>query len=216
LKKYRGPERRTGKLRMRIVEILGRVLSDHLQFSKDIILTQDLFNEVNQGLQNGDRGFTPFENFFRELHTIASAKGGYEPICKTAKYVFDRSHHLSKKEHLNRRERRKGFLREKAEDLLYDVINGMDILDPHKSWAESFFIALSERVQKDDGVILSEEDYANVLRELDSLLPGFDVMAIFIRTLQRDLGSGFKEEFRDKRLEEQKPIEDFRRFLVSN
>ncbi|MDP2926883.1 MAG: hypothetical protein Q8N65_01975 [bacterium] len=215
MKKYDGPERRTGKLREKIIEILGLNLSDHLHFSKEIILAEQIHREINRGIGEKDKSFVLFKNFFRELHAIGSAMDVELPIRKIARHIFDRSHCLSKKEHFNRRERRNEILRERIKNLLDDVINGMDFLKPHKPWAESFFIALSERTKKEEGKSLNKKQYGDMLRELDALFLELEVTTRFIRNVQGDLASEVGKEFKDRRTERRKPIEDFELFLAS-
>ncbi|MDP2926614.1 MAG: hypothetical protein Q8N65_00515, partial [bacterium] len=57
--------------------------------------------------------------------------------------------------------------KERIREVLSDIINGMKFLKPGRSWAESFFIALSKRIKEEDGVVLDvEPDFGNMLREI--------------------------------------------------
>lgn len=215
MKKYDGPERRIGKLREKVVEILGLNFSDHSHFSKEILSAEQIHQEINRGIGEKDKSFVLFKNFFRELHALVSAKDVDMVISRMAERILQRSHSLDEKDYYNRRQRRNEILRERIKNLLDDVINGMDFLKPHKPWAESFFIALSERTKKEEGKSLNKKQYGDMLRELDALFLELEVTTCFIRNVRGDLASEVGKEFKDRRTERRKPIEDFELFLVS-
>jgi len=102
-------------------------------------------------------------------------------------------------------------------ELLDLIISGMEFLQPHKSWAESLFIALSEYIKEEDGVILAvEPDFGNMLREIDAIMLETGVTSTLIRAIRRDLGSKTRKSFKDRKLKIRKPMEDLERFLSSN
>ena len=103
MKKYSGPERRTGKLREKIIEILGMNLGDHLHFSKEIFSAEQIHREINRGIGERDKGFVPFKNFFREFHALISAKDVDMPIITTAEHILQKSHYLDRRDYRNQR-----------------------------------------------------------------------------------------------------------------
>ena len=107
--------------------------------------------------------------------------------------------------------------KERIREVLSDIINGMKFLKPGKSWAESFFIALSRRIKEEDGVILEvEPDFGNMLREIDAILLETKVTSVFIEQIRENLDSKTRDTFKDRKEGLRKPIEDFHIFLVSN
>ena len=107
--------------------------------------------------------------------------------------------------------------KERIKEVLGDILGGMDFLKPHQSWAQSFFDALSERIQEEDGVLLDmEPDFYNMLRELDAILLESGVAAVLIRNIQQDLDAETRKKYRDRKRKARKPLEDLERFLVSN
>ena len=94
-------ERRTGKVKEKVIEILERVLGDHIQFSKEIISANELHGEVSPN--QPDPNFISFAGMFRELDALRTSEQIAEPVRRVAEKVYQKSHLLDREEYFDRR-----------------------------------------------------------------------------------------------------------------
>jgi hypothetical protein len=107
--------------------------------------------------------------------------------------------------------------KERIKEVLDDIINGMEFLKPDKSWPESLFIALCDRFEEEDHIVLDREPwYENMLREIDAIYLETMVTSVLIHEIQKTLDSETRRKLQDRKLKLRKPKENLHRFLVSN
>jgi hypothetical protein len=104
--------------------------------------------------------------------------------------------------------------KEELETILFEAINGLE-LPKTKSLAKSIFIELEQRTEE-KGETLDDEQFGNMIRELNALLFETRVMSAFLQKALNELDPETRKQLQDRRTSRRKPVEDFYARLVGN
>ena len=97
--------------------------------------------------------------------------------------------------------------------VLVDIISGMKFSAEGKTLSESVLDELRSRWDPNFNRALGEpeEQFGNMLRELDALSLETEAMSLLIKRIQEGLDPAIREKFRDRRARKREPIENFMR-----
>lgn len=104
----------------------------------------------------------------------------------------------------------------RLKEILSDIVKGMKFPRPGKAFAEALFKELKKRTEEEEGMILGDEQFGNMIREIDALVLEFGVTHLLLQKIQGSLDSQTRFNFKDRRTERRKPIEELHIYLVSN